>query len=297
MIDFIRVHYRDKSRLETFIMNPENFKKMYSVLEYHTGEVLYPYRVNLQNIELVVNEKSGYVKNSIHKLNNVLLEGDEHNHNDFSYSQICSVIDYLNNNVIDITSRKLSQLEFGLNIRVPVKAEQIISNSILMHRLERHSVINEYGSKGYMMTFEHYNYIIKIYDKAKQYNLKDRNVLRFEIKFLKAKEFNSLGVFNLNDLKNKDVLNNLFDYLLKRFDELLIIDDYSEEHIPKVDYEKLNMYSSFAFWDKLRNANSRQTKSNHKEKYFSLLNKYNLLNTRDFLRNQLVEKYNQLIKR
>lgn len=297
MIDFVRVHYRDKSRLETFIMNPGNFEKMYSVFEYHSQEVLYPYRVKLKNMELVVNEKNGYVKNSIHKLNNVLLEGDEHNYNDFSYSQLCAVIDYLNTNVIDITTTKLSQLEFGLNISIPITAEQLISRSVLMHKFERHSEIHEYRSKGYLMTFEHSNYIIKIYDKAKQYNLKDQNVLRFEIKFLNAKEFNPLGVFNLNDLKSKEVLNNLFQYLLKRFDELLIIDDYSEDSLPKDDFQKLNMYSSFAFWDKLIIANKRQTKLNHKKKYFSLLKKYNLLNTKDYLRNQITEKYNQLLNR
>ena len=295
MIDFVRVHYRDKSRLETFIMKPENFNKMYSVLEYHSGEVLFPFRVNLQNMELVVNEKSGYVKNSIHKLNNVLLYGDEHNYNDFSYSQLCSTIDYLYSKVIDIASTRLSQLEFGLNIKIPIPAEQLISDSVLMHRFERHSGIHEYGSKGYLMTFEHSNYIIKIYDKAKQYNLKDQNILRFEIKFLNAKEFNSLGVFNLNDLKSKDVLNNLFQYLLMRFDELLIIDNYSEESILKEDFQKLNMYSSFIYWDKLTKANRRQTKLNHKLKYYSLLNKYNLLSTRDLLKNLLKEKFHQLI--
>lgn len=295
MIDFIRVHYRDKGRLEPFIKNRDNFKEMYSVLEYHSAEVLYPYRVKLKNMEVVVNEKSGYIKNSIHKLNNVLLEGEDHNHNDFTYSQLCSVIDYLNTKVIDITTKHLSQLEFGLNIKIPITAERLISKSVLMHKFERHSTIREYGGKGYLMAFEHYNYIIKIYDKAKQYNLKDQNVLRFEIKFLKAKEFNSLGIFKLNDLKNKEVLNNLFQYLLKRLDELLIVDNYSEESLPKDDFEKLNMYSGFTFWDKLNSANKRQTKSNHRKKYLSLLETYNLLKTKTFLRDQLIEKYNQLL--
>lgn len=295
MIDFVRVHYRDNRRLETFIMDPRNFEKMYSVLEYHSGEVLYPYRVKLENMELVVNEKNGYVKNSIHKLNNVLLEGEDHNYNDFSYSQLCAVIDYLNTNIIDITTTKLSQLEFGLNVSIPITAEQLISKSVLMHKFEKHSTTREYRGKGYLKAFEHYNYIIKIYDKAKQYNLKDQNVLRFEIKFMKAKEFNSLGIFKLNDLKNKEVLNNLFQYLLKRFDELLIVDDYFEDFFPKDDFEKLNMYSSSFFWDKLTIAKKRQAKLNHRNKYLSLLKKYNLLTTKTFLRDQLIEKYNQLL--
>lgn len=295
MIDFIRVHYRDKSKLESFILNPEIFQKTYSVLEMHSGEVLYPYKTNLENMEIVVNENNGYVKNSIHKLNNLLLVGEEHNYNDFSYSQLCSTIDYLTENVIDIASKKLTQLEFGLNIRIPMSAEELISQSFLMHNFKKHSSVKEFRSKGYLLMFEHYNYIIKIYDKAKQYNIKDQNILRFEVKFLSSKEFNQLGVFNINDLKSKEVLKNLFQYLLKRFDELLIVDDFSTETISIQDFEKLNMYSSFSFWEKLRNDNKRQSKLNHKKKYTSLLERNNLLKRRNYLRNQLITKFNQLI--
>lgn len=109
MIDFIRVHYRDKNRLEKFILNPNQFQKTYSVLEIHSGEVLYPYKTHIKNMEIVVNENHGYVKNSIHKLNNILLENEEHNHNDFNYSHLCSMIDFLKDNVIDIASMKLTQ--------------------------------------------------------------------------------------------------------------------------------------------------------------------------------------------
>ncbi|AWM13267.1 hypothetical protein DI487_04905 [Flavobacterium sediminis] len=297
MIDFVRVHYNDKIKLETFIKDPNNFEKMFSVLEYHSAEVLYPYKVNLENIEVVVNEKSGYAKNSIHKLNNLLIEGKEHNHNDFTYSQLCSVIDYLRDNVIEITNKKLTQLEFGFNLRVPIPAQELISKSVLMHNFDRHSMINKFKGKGYLMSFEHFNYIIKIYDKAKQYKLSNENILRFEIKFLSSKEFNPLGVYNLNDLKNKEVLENLFDYLLKRFNELLIVDDYSEDLISEKDYEKLNMYSSFIFWNKLNEANKRQVKSNHKKRYLALLEKHNLQKVKNHLRIQLTEKFNQLLSK
>lgn len=295
MIDFIRVHYSDKRRLEASILEPELFPKIYSVLEMNSTEILYPYKTNLENMEIVVNETSGYVKNSIHKLNNLLLEGDGHNHNDFNYSQLCSRVDYLKDKIIDIATTKLTQLEFGLNIRIPVEAKDLISKSILMHKLERHSAVKKFKGNGYLLMFEHYNYIIKIYDKAKQYGIKDQNILRFEIKFISPKEFNKLGVFNINDLKNKDKLNSLFHYLLNRFEELLIVDEFSIETTSIKDYDKLNMYSSFSFWDKLRNEKKRQSKLNHKKKYLSLLKQYNLLKKKNYLKEALIEKFNQLI--
>lgn len=295
MIDFIRVHYRDKSSLESFILNPKMFPKIYSVFEMHSEEILYPYKTNVENMEIVVNESNGYVKNSIHKLSNILVEGEEQNYNDFSYSKLCSTIDYLKDNVIDVTNKKLTQLEFGFNLQIPISAEELISESILMHNLKRYSSIKEFRSNGYLLMFEHYNYIIKIYDKAKQYNIKDRNILRFEIKFLSPKEFNQLGVYNINDLKNKEVLTSLLKYLLIRFDELLIVDDFTSDNIPTHDYEKLNMYSSFSFWEKLRATNKRQTLLNHKKKYYLLLEKYNLLKRRVYLKNEIIKKFNQLL--
>ncbi len=295
MIDFIRVHYSDKSRLEPYVLNPEVFSKIYSVFDIHKEEILYPYKTNLENMEIVINETSGYVKNSLHKLNNLLLEGEAHNHNDFSYSQICSMVDFLKDNIIDIATSKLTQLEFGLNIRVPVQAKDLISKSVLMHNLQRHSAVKDFKGKGYLLMFEHYNYIIKIYDKAKQYGIRDQNILRFEIKFISPKEFNKLGVFNINDLKNKEKLNNLFNYLLRRFEELLIVDDFSHQEITLEDFEKINMYSSFSFWDKFRNENKRQSKLNHKKKYVSLLEQYGLLKSKNYLKKELIEKFNQLI--
>jgi hypothetical protein len=295
MIDFIRVHYSDKRRLETFVFESELFQKIYSVLEMKSDEVLYPYKTNLKNMEIVINETSGYVKNSLHKLHNFLLEREEHNHNDFSYSEVCSRIDFLKDKIVDIEKTKLTQLEFGFNIIIPVEAKTLISKSFLMHNYKRHSAVKKFKGKGYLLMFEHYNYIIKIYDKAKQYDIKDQNILRFEIKFISPKEFNKLGVFNINDLKNKEKLNNLFNYLLNRFEELLIVDDFSTETINLEDFEKLNMYSSFSFWEQLTADNKRQKKLNHKKKYLSLLEKHSLLKEKKHLRNQLIEKFNQLM--
>lgn len=295
MIDFVRVNYQDKNRLERFVMNKENFEKVYTVLEYHSREILYPYKTNLSNMEIVINEKGGYVKNSLHKLNNLLMTGAEQNYNDFGYSELCAITDYLKDNVIDVMETKLTQLEFGFNINVPRSAESIIKKSVLMHNLERHTALRKFRGKGYLLEFEHSNYIIKIYDKAKQYN-RNENTLRFEIKFISAKEFNPLGVYNITDLKSKNNLSMLFKYLMKRFDELLIVDDYSENsEIPAEDIYKLNALSSFIYWENLSNNKQRQKKMNHKRKYFKLLETYDLLKTKNMLKNQLVQKFEKLI--
>ncbi len=190
---------------------------------------------------------------------------------------------------------RLTQLEFGFNISVPRNAEDIIKESVLMHSLKRHSAVRKFDGKGYLLEFEQTNYVIKIYDKAKQYSL-DENILRFEIKFRRAKEFNKLGIYTISDLKNKKNLGALFKYLITRFDELLIVDDYSENFkIPKEDVDRLNAYSSFVYWETITKSNQRTKKYNHKKIYFELLKKHDLLKTRNMLRKQLLQKFEKLI--
>ena len=297
MIDFVRVHYHDKSKLEPFVLRQESFERVVTSLEYHTGEVLYPYKANLENMQIVINENGGYVKNSIHKLNNLLITGQEHNYNDFSYSELCSSIDYMSDKIIDVTEKKLTQLEFGLNISVTKRAETIIKKSILMHNLERHTALRKFKGRGYLLEFEHTNYIIKVYDKAKQYK-RPENTLRFEIKLIHPRQFNPLGVYNLEDLKSKENLENLFSYMLQRFDELLIVNDITKNgEITPRDLDDLNIYSSFAYWSNLSDNNQRQTKMVHKRKYHALLEKYDLLKTKRTLRALLVEKFEELINK
>lgn len=297
MVDFVRVHYSDKSRLEPFVMDQENFDTIITTLDYHHEVVLYPYKAKLENMEIVINENGGYVKNSLHKLNNVLVTGEDHNYNDFPYSQLCSSIDYMSDIIIDVTEKKLTQLEFGLNISVTRSAKSIIKKSILMHNMERHTGLREFKGRGYLLEFEHTNYIIKVYDKAKQYKRRE-NTLRFEIKFISPKEFNPLGVYNLEDLKSKENLENLFNHMLKRFDELLIVDDITKNgEIKTKDLDDLNIYSSFAYWENLSDNNQRQKKMVNKRKYHALLEKYDLLKTKRTLRALLVEKFDELINK
>jgi hypothetical protein len=295
MIDFIRVHYSDKEKLENFVTSKGNFNKVFTVFEYHSETIQYPYKANLQNMEIVINDKGAYVKNSIHKLNNLLISGEEHNYNDFSYSQLISVTDFLSDNVVGINDNKLTQLEFGFNLTVPKSAESIIKKNILMHNLKRHSAMRRFKGKGCLLEFEHSNYIIKIYDKAKQYK-RSEHTLRFEIKFLSNKEFNPLGIYNIGDLTNKDNLKMLFEYLMKRFEELLIVDVIQENlQIPEKEIDSLNSFSSFSYWENLSEEDKRQKKMNDKRKYFKLLEKHDLLKTKKMLRNQLDKKFEKLI--
>lgn len=294
MIDFVRLYYRDKSNLESFLLDQQNFDTVNTVMEYHTGEIKYPYTAKLGSMDVGVSERSGYVKNSLHKLYNYRVNSEEHNYNDFSYSNVCCEVDYLSKNIIDADRTKLTQIEFGFNIEIDKLPELLVRRNFLMHKYEGGSG-NNYKGKGELKQFSHDNYMIKVYDKGKQFGLNEK-VLRFEIKFIKSKEFQSLGVFNLFDLKDKSNLRRLFIYLIKRFDEMTIIDDFDETSISLLqDYHKLSIYKDPIYWTEEIKGIHSQKRARMKVEFSELLKKNDLLKTKTYLRQLLLKKFIYLI--
>lgn len=294
MIDFVSIKYYDKDNLENFVLNPENFKEVISLMEYHSGEVLFPYKANVENIEIAITKKQGRVKNSLHKLFNILKSKKEHNHNDFRYSSICETIDYLKEKIVDVSKASITQLEFGFNIEIPAQPESVIKHNVLMHQLNGYTHEDNFDGKGYLKSFDHDEYLIKVYDKSKQFKIKGKYILRFEIKYKKNKPLHKFGIYNLEDLKDKTKLDKLFEDLMKRFEELTIADNYSErKDIPDEVKAKLDAYSSFSYWQQF---NNNQTKMVHKRAYFKLLEKYNLLKVKADIKTLLEKKYQELIK-
>jgi hypothetical protein len=295
MIDFIRMNYKDKSQIEPFICDVDNFKELRVVLEQHSGVIEYPYKTCLETIDITVTEKNVCVMNSLHKLHNHQNKKGNKNHNDFKYSELTKTIDFLLENLINLEQSNLSKLEFGLNIELDIPAENIIRNNIMMHQFKIHNHNKKFDGKGEFKQFDHSNYDFKIYDKAKQYKLTN-NVIRFEIKHKRSKSFNPLEIYNITDLKSKDFLQSLFEDLMKRFEELTIIDSYkNNSNIPENVRTAIETYTSYNFWELLSKRPLRNKKRQERMKFNQLLIDNNLLKTKTELRNKLNSKFQFLI--
>ncbi len=293
MIDFVKITFYDKYRIENHVTNPDNFKECYSIIEQNSGEILYPKKVYEKKMEVSITKKTACLRNSIHKMANYIEHGKADNYNDFGYNRLCKTIDYLNDKFLLSRHDKITQLEFGLNIKTLIPAQDIVSNNIIYHKYKTHSVNRYFNGKGCLKQFNHSNYNIKVYDKAKQNNL-NANILRFEIKYKGNKVIKSLGGYNLFDLKDKEVLRTLFRDLLKRFDELTIIDEIPDE-VSKKDRKEIQMYLSFNYWENLSERKNRNRKAIHIKRFNKLLEKNDLLKTHKFLRNSLIQKFKNLI--
>ncbi|MBR9847490.1 MAG: hypothetical protein GYB35_15935 [Algicola sp.] len=293
MIDFVRIHYKDKSEFEPYVDNAENFNNVFKVLEGNSGEVLYPYRARLEIMDIVVTEKGGYVKNSLHKLYNYIHNKEDKNYNDFEFSKLCDTIQHISR-IPRLAQTSLTNLEFGLNIKINKPAEEILKKSVLMHKNKGYNHNRKFNGKGELKQFNHANYLIKVYDKAKQYNL-PYHVLRFEVKFTRKRDFNKAGIYNLDDLKSKENLNELFKVYMMRFDEMQIIDTILEECIEPKDFQKLIRFKNPEYWQEDIKEKSGTFKMRRRNEFNALIEKYSLDSTKKEIRRLLIEKFNHLI--
>ncbi|HNP32159.1 MAG TPA: hypothetical protein PKN96_02570 [Flavobacterium sp.] len=294
MIDFVKIKYQDKDKLKRYILEAKNFDIVSDIVDLNTGLLNdFPFtKLGVLDIKIFAN--SAYVQNSIHKMYNYLKTGNAHNYDDFSYSKLCETIDYLTNNLINLNETYITQFEFGLNLTIDKVPEHVVRRNVLFHN-KLIASSNRFFGKGEYKQFPHTNFIIKVYDKGKQYQLK-RNTLRLEVKLIRRIEFLKLGVSNIQDFKIEDVLRRCFKYFIMRFEQLIIIDDFDESMIAdNEDYLKLNRYTNPLFWSEELKGKHPQKVARHRGDFEVLLKKYSLLQTKDYLRTKLIEKFNTLI--
>lgn len=296
MIDFIKIQYTEKSRFENFIMSSENYENVQGRYNIRTGEEEFPYKTKLDDVlELKICKKTAFVQNSLHKLYNKINEGIDHNHNDFTYSKLIKTLDYVSDKIIDSTCTKITNLEFGLNVQIFEKAEVLVEKKVFNFQDQNYNANRDFKGKGKLKQFTKSDYLIKIYDKAKQYDL-DQNLLRFELKLTRARSINKHKIYCLDDLRDEEKLQSLFKEYISRFDQLIILDPYQDEIFEtKQEAMKMLRYMNPNYWEHIINESSRTTKARNKKEFLSLINKYNLNTTQIRVRNSLVEKFDFLI--
>lgn len=286
MIDNVKFFVTNKDEFEQNVCKKANidFKASHSII---TGEILeYPKKGKFHNIDVVITPTGAYLNGSLHKLYNCLETGEEHNYNDFYYCDLIDVLDVLQAKLgIDRKQTKITNLEFGFNILVDKDAKDIIDKNVLMFNQNVHSKYLQFGGKGDYKEFQVTDYSIKIYNKAKQYSQKEY-ILRVEIKITKKRILERLGIFNLNDLKNKEKLKSLYDFFIDKIKRLQIIDEFEDRlNILKKDKDKLIKFTSSFHWITIK-SKSQKIKNNQIKEFNRLVKMYKL----DSLHNDLLDK-------
>jgi hypothetical protein len=295
MIDNVKLFVADKHRFEERIEN-KGIIELTNKLSILTGEVMeYPKKGGDSNLQISVNEKSATILGSLHKYKNLLWENGEQNHDDFNLSQIQEVIRGLIKKYDIEKDTVLTNLEFGFNIIISNDPKTIIDSNVLMNNFKSANKNLKFSGSGDYKEFQLTDYRIKIYNKSKQFKLKD-NILRVELKIIQKRLLQKLGINCLEDLLNIEVLKGIFKLFMEKFEGLIIVDNFDSNVIAENDYNKLNKYTNSNYWIRIKSEKSPKVVSRLKKDFLILLTKYQLLSTKNQIREKLVDKFHELIE-
>lgn len=235
-------------------LNLDHFKQNMNLIEYESkkenkSKYLYYSKDNVK-IKYFVDSGLITLSGSLHKyFNNGL-----HNYDLFTHENYLNALERLKNDfAVSPEHLYIQTLEYGVNIKPPIRTKEILDN-LLMHRnAKAESPIN--NKRGYYKQFKHDKYIIKAYDKSKQFKL-NSELMRFEIKINNWSE-NRLkyGIKTLADFNKSDktiFVNNLVD----KWNEIVFYD-------PTINcLGKWDKYSNQNFWsdEKIKKQKSKHVK-------------------------------------
>ncbi|ALM48940.1 hypothetical protein AMR72_08595 [Flavobacterium psychrophilum] len=292
MVDNIKFFIKDFKNFEENLCKNAiiDLNTLYSPI---TSEVAdYPKTGKFYNMNVRITEQQAFFQGSLHKLINMFLDDEEHNYNDFDIRDIRFATDEITNTFgISPEMTSITNLEFGLNIPLDEDPQIIIDHRLLMSNFKNHSKDLKFRGEGDYKEFIKTDYSIKIYNKSKQYG-QDKHILRVEVKFTMKRKLESLGVQTLEDLKSTSVLQNLFEFLMKQFDKLVIVDSfYNRQNILKRDVARLTQFTNPNYWIDAAETKHPLTRDKLIRKFASLIRKYRLDSTKKMLIGKLEAKY------
>nr|WP_298996231.1 hypothetical protein [uncultured Allomuricauda sp.] len=296
MIDNIKIYPSDKEQFDRVI---EKNKPIDLISEWNrsTGEILeYPKKGNHKNMRVRINRASSYIKGSLHKYYNMDVMGMEHNHNDFTFCQGLEAIENLCNKFyLTPEKTKITNLEFGMNLKLDSNPEIFINDNLLMYDFNQHSRHENFKGRGDYKEFKRHSYSLKLYNKSKQFDLNE-HVLRIEVKITDRKKINSLGINSLADLKQKKAYYSLNTLLLEQFELLTIIDSNElKKALITNEIQTLNNYCNPNFWRALKSDVSYKVYTRHIRDFKSYGNIAGVFNTKETIKRLLKEKFYELI--
>ena len=293
MIDNVKLFVNDKHRFENHIIN-NGLMELSSTVNHYTGEVNeYPKRGNDLNLNVNITQNQATILGSIHKYNNLIEDEGNQNFNDFTFCQIQQVIRELTEKYKIKNDTSITNLEFGFNLMVEKDPKLIIDSNLLMNNYKSPNKNLKFLGRGDYKEFQLTDYNIKFYNKSKQFKL-GTHVLRIELKITRKRFLQKLDIYSLEDLMYNWTYVKLFEDFIDKFEGLMIVDEFDADLIPEKDYNKLIKYTNPNYWISIK-GKSPKVIYRLKKDFNILLNKYDLLKTKNELREKLESKFIELL--
>lgn len=229
------------------------------------------------------------ISGSLHKYFNNRKQNGWQNYNDFYYEDLQWAINDLQCRFGFLAERaRIQRIEFGVNIDIGKSPTEFLAQNVICHKWKGRNRTEEFDGKGYFTSYKHSQYVMKIYDKGRQYEL-DKESLRVEVNVLKMAEIKNTGIKTLDDLLDKRKLVKLKRRLVKRAKDFLVVDDFKIKDFPAETIKQLLEKTNAQYWNSLARTNySNTTKYRRKKGFLYLLECEGL----DTLKNRFVERVN-----
>jgi hypothetical protein len=216
MYDFIKAEVPPQysGRL---LSNPKlDFERKVSI---KTGELTSPKSIAYYKGAKLIVYDSGYAEfqGSLHKIKN----NGVHNADNFTTAEVTAIIQELSGLLgFSFGKCRLVNLEAGVNIVVPIEIDSLLNNLLIHHQSQFKTQSLPSGS---YLEAKHQQYYVKVYDKYSQYCDKLQlppNLMRYELKYIKSRLFNKLGVYSISDLKKPEVKLALGNELVSQWQRI-----------------------------------------------------------------------------
>lgn len=217
MIDFIKLHINHLPPAHFLSNNRLSHSQLVTL---PTGELNYPIISELEGFKIKIkSENFTEISGSLHKY----YTGGE-NYSDFTIDNVKDAVNSLLAE-LNLTANQIlvSNIEFGVNLKVPWSAFEVLDRLIVYKSKPFVPLVSNRTNAGSQAKFQQYEF--KIYNKGKQCNLKE-NVLRIEIRvkkmaFLARNLPSGASKLYLSDIGSEELwqcfqtkLNEAFGYIL-----------------------------------------------------------------------------------
>ena len=307
MIDYFKafINYSNDTRFEE-LRKAGMFAVGITKCDPQTGETLkqsYLYK----NVRITTTKKGFLLEGSLHKYRSEL-KGVVNMHNAktkgrindykgfngdlFTFESITETIAHLCG-VLDISPYicTLQNIEIGINNIVPFQVVRFI-DGLLYHKGKSITEAKDEDGWTYKQ-FKHGEYIVKIYDKGKQYLLPNE-VIRVEVKITKMRKLIEKAGINISTLAdiNETTLKQAFDFLYNEFNEVIYYDrSINTEGLTEAKQRKVLEYQNKTFWEGL----TRIERHREKDQLNSLIDKHSD-NYKRQIQRQMIAGYNATIE-
>lgn len=266
-----------------------------------TGELSDTLKAKYHGLEFVISrENNFFINGSLHKYWNFInsvsapnqwndyLKTKGYNGNQFNHDAFISTLQDIETRFcVRFDYSVLHHLEFGVNVQHSLETNRVL-DGLLFHNGRVFGA--EQNRTKYIKKAEHYQLVIKAYDKALQYG-EFMSTLRYELKYRKMERLNNLGIKSLHDITSADSLSILELDLLKRWDEIFYYDyTLDETNLKENELKQIDKFKTELFWKYTR----AEHRDRHKKRYYELQRRYSS-NTKETLRESIKRTWGKLV--